>query len=664
MTDGDTLARRVRFYGRGDLATGLYVSRAAELAEAFDPRRPPTGINDVLELHNVLKYLEHGFLPSTSTEEERSRTRETIREMRAVVARHFSTISEADLATKLAGLEHAYHGDLLDLLGQNKAFERCSGDTMIAALRAAGVYLGEMLTSKKLVNAYDAQIRADLLASPRSAEHLARKYLQRGGVENVFLPASLTPADRRALLEGYIDSQDANLNYIDLIAMSRENVDAGLDAKVKLRARRRHADMVAELFSKTRGLRTGCEVRISSGQAEPVEFEIDRTDGITARYAYSEDWLVGTLDNPTILNNFQHLFDFTDQYVMLNLPAYRADLGTMEGLLGARGKDEYRTGAAFRAVDSSSLLQTQMYHEFLRSQGRELEDVVSWFFGEYLLEEFGVEHFSFAPSGQGAPYLQKARHLFVEMESVANQFALFAKDGELDRELLSIGSEQVRYKEIPSLLEGKYLYPSESEEIRTILHLLFSDQSDLTYISEEIRAESATRLILKHDVAYRDFLEYQRTSIDCLIAAGVIVDTGDRIKFRSASQLVILKWLWEKEAASYYRLSAAERAEADDMVGRGWLTRRSSLLTDAEGAYFNYFLNAVEFSNGPELRNKYLHGSQAKTTDEGTHYQTYVIALRLTMALVIKMNDDLCMWLAEQGGRMGVPASGPQKGTA
>ena len=84
------------------------------------------------------------------------------------------------------------------------------------------------------------------------------------------------------------------------------------------------------------------------------------------------------------------------------------------------------------------------------------------------------------------------------------------------------------------------------------------------------------------------------------------------------------------------------------MMAKGWVTRRSSLLTDAEGKYFNYFLNAVDFSNGPELRNKSLHGSQVNADGEDAHFNTYITALRLTVALVIKVNDDFCLSAAEK----------------
>jgi hypothetical protein len=99
---------------------------------------------------------------------------------------------------------------------------------------------------------------------------------------------------------------------------------------------------------------------------------------------------------------------------------------------------------------------------------------------------------------------------------------------------------------------------------------------------------------------------------------------------------------------SYFHLSEAGRAEVEAMERRGWVTRRSSLLTEAEGEYFNFLLNKVDFGNGPELRNKYLHGSQANANGEDAHFQTYITALKLMMALIIKVNDDFCLSAKEQ----------------
>jgi hypothetical protein len=77
VSDEDALVR-VRFYGTGDLALGLHIPRVAELVEAFDPGSAPTDTTDILELHNVQKYLEQGLLPRDYPDEQRTRALEKI----------------------------------------------------------------------------------------------------------------------------------------------------------------------------------------------------------------------------------------------------------------------------------------------------------------------------------------------------------------------------------------------------------------------------------------------------------------------------------------------------------------------------------------------------------------------------------------------------------
>jgi hypothetical protein len=47
------------------------VPRVAELVEQFDNANVPTDAMDIIELHNVQQYLEHGFVPREYTEKER-----------------------------------------------------------------------------------------------------------------------------------------------------------------------------------------------------------------------------------------------------------------------------------------------------------------------------------------------------------------------------------------------------------------------------------------------------------------------------------------------------------------------------------------------------------------------------------------------------------------
>ncbi|WP_222843954.1 hypothetical protein [Cellulosimicrobium sp. CUA-896] len=347
VSDEDAPLRRVRFFGPDDLAAGVYVGRVAELVEHFDTSNVPVCAMDVIELHNVQQYIEHGLLPHDFTESERAIARARVGQIQSVVARFFSAVDDANCADVMRDVKYEYHRDLLDLLGRNKAFERCSAAAMQHALRQADVRMGDILACKKLVAAYGGEIRDAMLEAPRNAEHLVRKYMERDARVKVYLPATFTPADARDLLERYVDSPNANPNYVGLIETAPVNASTGVDAKLKLRAKRRNAEMTEKFFEETIGLKVGTEVALSDAQDEPAKFEMDESGGLVARFTYSTRWLDSTRDNPSILNNFQHLFEFGNDHVLLTLPSYPAQLGVFERFMSMSGVTHYQVGVGF-----------------------------------------------------------------------------------------------------------------------------------------------------------------------------------------------------------------------------------------------------------------------------------------------------------------------------
>jgi hypothetical protein len=640
MDSEDVRIRRVRFYGLGDYGTFFQIDRAAEVYDALDITSLPTSAAEIIELHNVQKFIDAGLFPSNYDGDRRELAKKCIPQIRSAVAQFFTAVDDSNVAEVVVDVDFEYHADLLELLGRNRAFEGCSPESMLPALRATGVRLGQMLGSKKLVLAYDAQVREDLLASPRNAEHLVRKHFQKDVQDEIHLPSSLTGVDARALLQAYLETADANPNYVRLIESAPVNAQTGVDAKLKLLAKQRNQQMSEEFFENNEGIEYGCGVYLSDTQEEPVTTEIN---GMVSTLTYGESWLRETLDFPSILNNFQYLFEFADSQVVLTLPSYPSQLGVFERFLTTTGKTDYHTGAAFGAMNMASLLQVRLYEHYLQSKGIELEEVIRWFFEDYLTEEFRATNFSFAPTDPSSSYLQRTRHLLAEMESVALQFSLYAENGNLDRQLLEITSDPVRYREIPSRVPGKYVYSADNEDIRAVLFQLFSDQSPLTYISDEVQADTTAELLVKHHVPYESFADHQRPIIDHLLALGVLEVAEKRVQFADAPQFRVLSSLFHTCAASYYHLSAKGRAAVDAMQVTGWIDRRSTLLTEAEASYFNYFLNKVQFTNGPELRNKHLHGSQANGDGEDAHFHSYLHVLRLLIALVIKLNDDFAL---------------------
>ncbi|MEV8273123.1 hypothetical protein [Microbacterium sp. NPDC077184] len=639
MTEGSR-ARRLRFYGPNDYASYWQVDDAVELIRGFDEARPFATATDAIESFNAQQFVNAGFLPRTFSDDERAELEGAAAGARSAVARFFTLVDDSNLEELVSDLPFEYHLDLLLLLGNNRAYERCDAARMLQVLAANGVTLGEMLANKKLVTVYDSDLRNALLRDVRGAEHVIRHHFSKDSKHTIHLPRSLNGRDKRTLLQRYIEHPDANFNYVALIETAKIEAATGVDARLKLIAKRRNEKETKEFFVNNAGMKSGCELSISDEQDEPV---VESVDGMVVSYSYSRAWLESTTDEPSVLNNFQHLFHFANRNVILTLPSYRSQLGVFERFMMTTGRTDYHIGVDYRVRDMSSTIQTQLVHHFLAQKGIDLESVVGWFFEDYLPAEFGASGFAFTPSASGSSYLEKVRHLFSEMESVVRQFTFFAEDDEIDRELLTISSEAVRFKDIPSRVAGKYLYATDHSEIRGILHALFSDQSTLNYINEDLRADNAAELIIRNKVTYGDFAGHQQPIVDQLIDLGILTSDSSRVQVTDAAQFLILSSLFAHECASYFHLGERGRAAADEMVSRGWLRRESSLLTEEEASYFNYHLNNVEFSNGPALRNKYLHGSQANADDADAHFAVYLVALKLLIALIIKINDDF--WL-------------------
>lgn len=634
----DSFTRRLRYYGVGDFATYWQVEQAAGVIGGFDPTFSPKDVNSILELHNARLFVEADLLPVGTEEHDRQTFLATAASIRRAVAQWFTALEDGNLVEKLTEVDWQYHEHLLDLLAGLGVHGRCSAAAMLPALDRAGIHLGDMLTSKRLVENYDATLRERLLAEPSQAELVVRHLFQDDKRKTTHLPASFTSADTRALMEAYIDSSEPNPNYLKLIADAAIDNAGGIDAKLVVKARRKYDAMIAVLFQTNPGIKTGCAVAVSRTQVEPVTATLNE---MVIEYSFSEAWLEWTLDFPSILNNFQFLLEFAPHDALLTLPAFDSDRRGLELVMGLTGATHYRTGHVFDAKNRATLLQTVMYQRYLATKDIDLEAVLEWYFEEHLPTEYSVRNFVFTPSSPTANYLERTRNLFAEMEAAATQFRLLIEDGKIDHDVAAAGADQVRYKSIPSALEGKYVYSTGHTEIQTILHTLFSDQSSLTYISEDLRGDNAIELLLRNKVSYEDFHEYQLSLVDKLIEFGVAENTGDRVRLKDPDLFRVLKSLNDYQAVAYYHLNEESRAHVDTLVGAGCLVRRSSLLTETEAAYFNYNLNSVDFSNGPKLRNKYQHGVQSKGDGEGQHQETYYVALRLMVALTIKINDEL-----------------------
>lgn len=638
--DEELMGEKVKYYGPRDLATAFYISSVIELLENFDENKTGYTINDILELYNVYLYVDNLVLPKDIGDKKLNEYIALKPKLLKAIGLFFSRINENNVFEIVKDVKFDYHEDLLKMLSEHKCYDKITSNIMLQTLSSSKVAMSSILANKQIVKQYNQDIRTLILSDIKNAECIIQKYFEKNERQDIHLPQSLTKEDVGDLLERYINSADANPNYLQLIARSRPIPGAGIDDKIKLLAKQRYAEWNDNFFKENKGsLLFATEITLSDTQKEAVDIS---RDGQTTRFTYSKKWLKENSDNLSVLSNFIRIFPIANKYMLLTLPSYSSQLGIFERFMKVTGREEYPEGAHFQFIDQSTFGQVMMYEQFLRSEGKELENIIAWYFNDYLKDTFSADGFSYVASSTGATYLERCEYVFSAMDSVIKQFKLYAENGNINQELLAITSKSPDYKEIPSQLSDKYVYATESPEIFEVIHYLFSDQSRLTYINDTLQDKDLASLLTNYEVKYHDFHNYQKQSLDKLIAWGIIKKAPKRLVFKNKRQILILKNLFQMEALSYHRHSTESKAEIDAMVSRGWLVKEGSLLTKPEADYFSYYLNQKEFSSGHDLRNIYMHGAMSKEdkADEEKHYKTYIIALRLLIALIIKIDDD------------------------
>jgi rRNA-processing protein FCF1 len=631
---------RIKFHGLGDMSVGFYAGLISDILDSFDETRADFSVNDILELHNVLFFLQKGILPKSLSKKKQDSYKALIPKIHAVVQLFFNSLDEKNVETKLADINITYSSDLIALLSKHKVHERVDAPALLDALKKAGVSIAKILGNKDIVATYDQELRSRLISDANSARLLISKYFQKDSRENIIFPSSFTPNDARTLINDYIDSEDVNTNYLKLIVNSRVDESKGIDAKTKLKAKQKYQAWNDAFFkNSSSGISFGVGVKISDDQSEPVT--VSEEDNATI-FTYSKTWLDENSSPIAILNAFIETLGFVDKTMLLTAPSYTSSLGLFERFMEIDGKESYKTGISFQFKEMTLFYQTVMFDRYLDEKNENLEKVLEWFFNGRMKTDFKIEGFKYTPS-TALSHLEKTRHAFIALDGMAKRYKLLVDDGSIDPELLKLTSKPISYKDIPSFMDGKYAYLTDHEDIKAIMHCLFSDQSSIHYISDELKGDDFTDLLAKNEISYDDFHDYQKPTIDHLISLDILKNVSSKIQFKSVPQIVLLRHLFSSEALSYYHYDEKLQPIIDDMVKKGWLTRETTLLTKPEASLFNYYLNQSEFSNGLDLRNRYIHDSQADEDDENAHYTSYIIAMELLISLVIKINNDILL---------------------
>ncbi len=641
---------RVEYYGKSDLIYGHMFNKSIEIMKTFDERKKYS-INDILEFYNVLLHLQDFVNDERLTPELRQIVNEeNIKKLNATIGKFFSTISNNNFVEIIKQVDFRYRECIWKLVEKYNVYKKISSDVFTEILKNGNVIIERILKNKKLVSAFDNELRNFLLNNIHQSINILIQHYFSKKEKTIYLPQSLSLSDKEKIFLKYIESEDAHMGTLETIAHLPVHKECLISDTTRAKALEKHKAIVEDFFKNKKGIyfSTNIQVSFSESLSEFNAYDFDYNSG-NLKITVSCDWIKNNLDYPTLLNNFIYVFGLVDGEFRIRNISKPAMFGLFERIFSNNTLvNNYQTDGSFQLFNKFSIIEVAAYSEFLKSHTKiRVEEVLQWFFDTYLDNEFGINNFVITMPSVGSTYLEKCRTICSEMESMVKQYHLFASSGYIDHDVIEISSIPVEYSNIASLIENKYIY-LDRKKCNNVLYLLFSDQAMLTYLPKRKKTEHYDCFfdLLSHSkLNVSEYENHQVKNLQILQEEKIInISKDGNITFANVSEVILLYDIYANEFATTsfykkYQLNVGLKA----LESRGWIIYDSHLLSKQESDYFNYYLNKSIFTNGFDLRNKYLHGTQKKRgEDEELHKMNYYTLLMLFILLVIKINDELC----------------------
>ena len=626
----------IKYYGKNDMSIGWGLEDSEEKLQAFSSESTVENVNEAIELFNIAQLLDTEVRLRKWDEDTYNGYKAKSPLVMTICAKFFSKINDDSFIEIEESVCILYLEDFWTLVEKFKVYERISKDTFKRFMEESNPTLWVILKHKRIVDFFGRELSDVLRVSEQTPELIAHNFLEAGEKIRYYFPKELLPSEYEGILKKYVENENPNPNYLHLIMIHNSTKECPISDKLKLSAKKAYHKYWEN--NQASGTGIGYGVELSFGDVpDVVSYE---KDGYTIKYTYDIKWLEENLDYPTILNNFKFLFEYFDMFWRCTFVAVESEMGVFEKDIGLKGKKEYIKGTSFNMCNMMSTLQMNAYYNFLQKNNISLELVIKWFFEVYLKEEFGAGGFVYNPSKNDASWLDKCRNIASEMDGVLKQYRMYVEDGQIDRELLEMSSEHIVLSMVPSFLENKYAY-AESTDIHHQMHLLFSDQSTITY-TEKTKSSynSFCLLIMSEEMRRSDFFEYQLPAIDWLIEKNVVYVDDNEVLRLNRKYIVILADMYKHDVVCVqyygkYKTILTEMKDSND------IRMESTLFSVPETNYLNYMLNRSEYSNGKDLRNKYIHSTYPM--EEDVQMQDYMDLLKIMIIIIGKVNEEFLL---------------------
>lgn len=628
---------RVVFHSKEDMANSYNLLKAEKLLEKCTSKSKFT-INDLFEFFNIQLYFENNIFLPKWTETDKKNFYIIIEEKWALLKSKLFNLNDENIEEFLQQLEYDYKSNFWDLTNKFNVHRNISKEKFGIVLKKFPYNIFHILPQNKIVTKFDKEIRAFLMDFEESAEILLSQFEEKNTSNDSIkynFPKSLGFLDKETILIKYLDNPEANLNFIRLIERSIDSNQLRLSDKTRYLAKRRAKELNDEILEKGHSQKSGIQVGLSIDQEEPLK--IKNEIGLY-EVTYSKKWLDEIEDELTLFSMFKQLFRYTDETGLIPLVSKTSEQDVLERI-NMKSKNEYEIGQAFIRKEMLSIIQLHLFKVYLQRRNNNIENLINTFI-QKLNDKIHPHKFIFQIRESKSSYVEKIRTIFPDFDFLLKQYKALADFGDIDLELLQSSSKPIGLSQIKSLAPKKYIY-CNSDLILRLKHIFFSDQSHLFYTKKfGNKYRNLFDLLTKEKISLEDFSNYQKNAIQTLINDEYLeIAKGNIIEFKEITFIYVIRELYRNELLNYWFYPKFIRDEIDVMIEKELLSFKQTLFSEEEKKYFNFYLNKKEFTNGYDLRNKYLHGTNPISDEQ--HENDYYLILKVIVLTLLKIEDDI-----------------------
>ncbi|HEY0769503.1 MAG TPA: hypothetical protein VGD31_04155 [Sphingobacteriaceae bacterium] len=623
---------RIHFYSVSDMAAPQELQKIKTFLTSVDTEVDFT-VNDFLEFAHIAKYFDNNLFLTTWSKEDIQILKSNLDVLLGKAISFWLSLDSDNIVQQNSIVDFAYKEAFWETVHNYKIYKKITTEVFNDMLAESPADIRDVLSFQKIVNYFSNEIRLFLLSSPDAAELLLSNFEVSNRTVYIF-PKCLSDSDKEEIIVKYIESDDPNLNYLRLIVHSRDS-ELKLSTKTKLKAKIKEREINDSILASEVSTSFGVQTGIKKDQDAPVIISRHNT---TLNFDYGLNYLESVTNDIELFELFKTLFGYVNDFGLFDLVTKENEADGFEKAF-MRSRNEYFTSISFQQRRLSALSQLLVFEGYLKNREKTLEGLIATYIN-HLRNDLGFDGLQFSIIERKDRLIDNIRSLLPELEFLLKQFQCFATEGYIDFDLIRLESQPLNYSQIKSLFDNKYAY-ERNNAFGYLKYSFFSRDAMFHYIEPYKKKYSNLFHLLYHEkLKIEDFESYQRDGIEKLIQEGHLqVNSDGLITITDIAGKILISLLYKNEVISYWHLPNFVQQRLDEFLESNLTTSNCTLFTHQETSYLNFCLNKKEFTNGMDLRNKYLHGTNSDFKE--SHERDYQILLIITILIILKISDEL-----------------------